>query len=448
MSLAKNAVNIFNRDLFFNFVRLLSGAVVARSIGPKGFGIWATIDLLLNYSRVFGAPRFEISSVHFMPKTKYQKHEITTLTNIIPIILSFFIIFLVSYYVESIILIFFNDITIDKKLILCSFAYLPIMFSIRNYMYYLLAMEDILSYNRMLNIRDALKTIFTLYLLIFLDLGLWSLIISMHIAGLCALIYGMIKVHKRISMKIKFNFILLKKMFNYTYKVYFSEAFGFLSIYLSNLITALLMSPANLAFFTMGKGKAEWLNRITNATATVLLPRVSNQIEKGIDSKEVTAKGFRLSFVVLIFLGIIGCIFIYPATLLLYGEKFIPLVQAFLIVIPGVIIYSSANIYRQYFMGIGRPEIPMKISFIPLILQCILCYILIPEFGFIGAAMAVSITFFITGITTIIVFKYITSISFIELIVPTKNDIYYLLKFANGLLSNLFQKFKKIIFLT
>ena len=130
MSLAKNAVNIFNRDLFFNFVRLLSGAVVARSIGPQGFGIWATIDLLLNYSRVFGAPRFEISSVHFMPKTKYQKHEITTLTNIIPIILSFFIIFLVSYYVESIILIFFNDITIDKKLILSSFAYLPIMFSI------------------------------------------------------------------------------------------------------------------------------------------------------------------------------------------------------------------------------------------------------------------------------------------------------------------------------
>ena len=97
--------------------------------------------------------------------------------------------------------------------------------------------------------------------------------------------------------------------------------------------------------------------------------------------------------------------------------------KSFWIVILGVIIFSSANVLRQYFMGIGRPDIPLKISIIPLILQLALCYWLIPIFGFMGASVAVSVTFFLTGVITVVVFHRVTSISYKEILIPKRSDI-------------------------
>ena len=107
--------------------------------------------------------------------------------------------------------------------------------------------------------------------------------------------YGIYKVHHHEKITWNFNPGLLKDMFNYSYKVYLSEGIGFLTIYLSNLLTAIFLSPISLAFFSMGKGKAEWLNRITNAVGTVLFPRVSIQNAKEEDSKHITVKSFRIS---------------------------------------------------------------------------------------------------------------------------------------------------------
>ena len=234
-------------------------------------------------------------------------------------------------------------------------------------------------------------------------------------------------------------------MFNYSYKVYFSEGIGFLTIYLSNLLTAIYLSPISLAFFSMGKVKAEYLNRLTNAVSTVLFPRVSNQNAKEENSDYITSKSFRLSIIVLTIMGGLGTALIYPAVLILYGREFLPLVKSFWIVILGVIIFSSANILRQYFMGIGRPDIPLKISFIPLILQLALCYWLIPIYVFIGASVAVSITFFLTGVITIAVFKNFTSISYFEILLPKKADIILLKDFIKEKIKLLINSIRSVL---
>jgi len=422
MSLANNTLRLFNRDIIFSIVRLFTGVIIARALGPVGVGVWAALDLINNYARVFGAPRFEIASVHFMPKKEYAKGEIILITNIIAVLSSLILVIILSFNIGYLKTVFFKNVIVQSSLLIATISYLPILFANRNYLYFLLSQENIKSYNFMLIIQDSTKTVLTILLLIYFKVGLWSLTISLLISGLISLCYGAYKVHQE-KIEWHFSLDLLKNMFNYSYKIYFSEGIAFLSIYLSNLLTAIFLSPISLAFFSMGKGKAEYLNRITNAVSTVLFPRISNQNAEGKDSKFLTTKAFRISIIVLTVLGGLGSVLIYPTVLILYGREFLQLVKPFWITILGLILFSSTNIHRQYFMGIGRPDIPLKISIFPLILQLTLCYWLIPIFGIIGASVAVSVTFFLTGVITFVVFNRVTSISYKEILLPKRSDI-------------------------
>ena len=269
-----------------------------------------------------------------------------------------------------------------------------------------------------------IKTILIIFiiLLIFFDFGLWALLIGMLVGSFISMIYGIIKVHSKVRMIFFFNTKLFREMVSFSSKVYFSEGLGFLNIYVSNLTTAALLSPSALAFFSMGKGKAEWLNRITSAVSTILYPRISNLHGANKDPVTVTTDAFRILLLILCFVGILFSLFIYPTVLLLYGAEFLPMVPIFFIVLPSLILFSVANLQRQYFLGIGRTDILLKISIIPLLLQIGLCFLFIPRYSFLGAAYAAALTFLLTAILTIVVYCRLSGASYKNLLIPSKQD--------------------------
>ena len=122
------------------------------------------------------------------------------------------------------------------------------------------------------------------------------------------------------------------------------------------------------------------------------------------------------------FSGILACIFIYPLTLLLYGKDFIPLVIPFWILAPSIIIFYSSALVNPYFLGSGRPDIPLKISLIPIIPQAFFCYLFIPKFGISGAALSASLSFLILSFIQIIVFKKFTGLTYREILVTKAED--------------------------
>ena len=138
MSLVDKSVSIFSRDIVFTVIRLFTGVVLARKLGPVGFGIWAILDLIINYSRVFGTPRFEIASVHFLGKKEYQRGEVIFVTNMIAIGMGLLLIGLFLPNIVLIKIIFFKDVFVESYLIGLTLCFIPILFLSRNYQYFLL----------------------------------------------------------------------------------------------------------------------------------------------------------------------------------------------------------------------------------------------------------------------------------------------------------------------
>lgn len=391
-----------------------------------GLGMWVALDLINNYCRVFGGPRLEISCIYFLGQKKYDKDQVFFTTNLVSFTAGVFLATILLFNLEFLKDLFFKGIDINLMIVCLILLNLPLLFLRRNYYYFLLSMEDTRSYNNMMILQELISPFVSIILLFVFKLGLWSMLFGMLCSSVISSLYGFIKVHRMRKFRFAFSYPLLKEMLQYSSKIYFSEAIGFLNGYLTNLLTAIFLSPISLAFLSMGKGKAEWLSRITNAVSTVLYPRISNLQGKGENPVTITGFAYRVSFIILVATSLAISVFIYPAILFLYGKQFLPIIGPFFIIIPSFLFYSGALVLRQYFLGIGRADVSMKISITPLILQVLLCYFLLPIKGYIGGAIAVSVSYLLTFIVTIMVYKRFSGETYFSLLIPKKMDFSFI----------------------
>jgi len=94
---------------------------------------------------------------------------------------------------------------------------------------------------------------------------------------------------------------------------------------------------------------------------------------------------------------------------IIYESRYLPAAQPLKILTFGlgflVIFASIISIFNAI-----KPKIPITISFFGVLLQLILCYIFIPKFGMLGAAISTSVTSFVLMIIGIIALeKYFNS---------------------------------------
>ena len=67
-----------------------------------------------------------------------------------------------------------------------------------------------------------------------------------------------------------------------------------------------------------------------------------------------------------------------------FGPAMVPL----LVLLPGVVALSGANVVGSYLRGIGRPGMPSLVSLVALAVNIVANLVLIPRFGIVGAAAA------------------------------------------------------------
>lgn len=423
MGLSDKSLSLFSRDVFVYTAKIITGIIVARMLGPEGLGIWIILQMLPSYSEAFGRLKFDIASVYFLGKGKYGLGEITFFLNITSIISSLVLISLFVPNIEFFDKYLLKSMKIDRAIIYLVLAYIPLHFITMNYQYLLIYFENTRAYNVLVVTQGIVGSLISIVLLVVFNLGILAMAIGMVSGGILAMFYGYRQISKIEKMKFRFNRGLLIDMVKYSYNLYISGLIGHFNAYLSGLIVAILMSPAYVSFYQLGKARAELLNRIPSAIGTILYPVVSKSGKSGINASELTALSFRVSLILLTFFGVIGSLLIYPFTVFLYGREFIPLTTAFWILIPSVIIFGSSSLVSQYFLGIGRPDINLKIALIPVLPQVIFCYLLIPLFGVVGAAVSTALTFILLTIIKIIVFKKIVGLTYRFIFIPNHGDI-------------------------
>jgi O-antigen/teichoic acid export membrane protein len=404
MSIVKNSFSVLQRDLFLLLTNLVTGIVIARVLGPEMLGLWAVLQLIPGYAEAFGRLKFDIAAVYFLGKKRASLSEMIFLLNAIALISSFVLIILVVWQFEWVYGKLFQSSSLDLRQLACTIlVMIPLQFLFTNYSYLHLYREDFTVYNRMILIRALISPVVGIFLLLVLDLGLAAVLSGTILATFLSLLYGGIMMARVEPSRFSWNYGLLKDMAVYSFHLYIGGIIGHLQATSTILLTALYLPAAQIAFFSIAKGRAEmFCQKVPDALNAVLFPRVSKNEDQN-ESALLIARAFRIALLILIFTGLILMVLIKPAVYILYGEDFLPLVIPFWIIMPGLVLYQASSVVVQYFSGIGRADLLPKILFPAFVVQMILLYLLIQPFGIVG----VSISFLLSNVILAIIQLYV-----------------------------------------
>ena len=208
----------------------------------------------------------------------------------------------------------------------------------------------------------------------------------------------------------------------------------FLNYKLDVFVVGFFAGTASVGRYTLAVSLGQLLWLMSNSVASVLLPKIaastaSNEDDASIRHASIrhTARVTRLSLWATALCGLALGVLGTQAIPLLYGEPFRPSVAALLWLLPGIVIFSVANVLAAYMAGIGKPRLNLLVSGVSLVVTITLDIILIPRFNIVGAAIASTISYTLTALLLIVFFVRETGAPLREVLLPTSEDVKILL---------------------
>lgn len=203
----------------------------------------------------------------------------------------------------------------------------------------------------------------------------------------------------------------------------------FLNYKLDVFVVGFFAGAASVGRYTLAVSLGQLLWLMSNSVASVLLPKVAASTD---DDSAVrhTARVTRLSLWATAACGLALAVLATQAIPLLYGEAFRPSIMALVWLLPGIVVFSVANVLAAYIAGIGKPRLNLLVSGVSLIVTIALDFVLIPRLNIVGAAIASTTSYSLSALLLIVFFIRETGAPLREVLLPTSEDVKILLSVA------------------
>ncbi|MEO8821544.1 MAG: polysaccharide biosynthesis C-terminal domain-containing protein [Ginsengibacter sp.] len=233
---------------------------------------------------------------------------------------------------------------------------------------------------------------------------------------------NLIVLLKKIRYRFKFSFLKLKQfklVFMYAGIAFFSNLFQFLAYRMDYWFINYFNNKEELGLYALASKLNQVLWLLPMTIAAVIIPFTVTASEKLLDNLKTI---IRLQFNAYILLGIVLAVLSPIFIPIIFTNAFSGTVLPFIILLPGVIIFTLTTILAAYFAGSNRQDINLKISFFCFFTILVGDIILVPRFGKEGAAVASSIGYAISGFCSLYVFSKQSGSSFKKLLWVQKQD--------------------------
>lgn len=214
----------------------------------------------------------------------------------------------------------------------------------------------------------------------------------------------------------------LKGALAFAVPCYAANLAQFLNYKLDVFVVGFFAGAASVGRYTLAVSLGQLLWLMSNSVASVLLPKVAASTDDG-GSIRHTAMVTRLSLWATALCGLALAVLATQAIPLLYGEAFRPSIMALIWLLPGIVVFSAANVLAAYIAGIGKPRLNLIVSGVSLIVTIGLDLALIPNLNIVGAAIASTVSYSLSALLLIVFFIRETGASVREVLLPTSGDV-------------------------
>lgn len=388
---ARNVTATFVVQVLSLVFGIANTAVIARLLGVEGKGLVALALLVPNMLGLFLSGGIETSNVYFSGSRRIDVRSLAANSMAFAIVAS-----LLGLLVMAILLLtgWIDRLLPDvpRWLIAVSLFEFPLRMVLRYMSSILLGLQRII-YVNLINLADYVWTfVFTLVLVLGLNLDLAGAVLASAAAVLANVVVSVALVLREGGTLVPaWSRPVMRSTLAFGLRGYVGNVFQFFNYRLDMLLVNGFIGAAGVGIYGTSVRLAELLWNLPNAVGFVIFPKAAATSAAAMN--RFTPRVFRVTMV-LTTIGAIGLALVgHFLIVLVYGPDFAPAYVPMLVLLPGVLLLGGAKVLTNEIAGRGYPHYNSVTAAISLVLTVGLDLMLIPPYGVLGASIASSISY-------------------------------------------------------
>lgn len=211
----------------------------------------------------------------------------------------------------------------------------------------------------------------------------------------------------------------LRRMVSYSARSYVVDLVGYLHLRLDILLLGWLVGAAGVGVYSVAVSFAEIARYVPIVIGAAMFARAS-QLSAD-EALRVSARISRLTAAIVLATAVLFAVLGPLLIPLLFGERFSDATAPLLVLLPGVVFMSVAEVPGSYLFS--RGVIYWKSAAVIVVLNVILNLIAVPRIGVLGAALASTVTYALFMSVILWLMRRESGIGYLELLVPTRDDL-------------------------
>jgi O-antigen/teichoic acid export membrane protein len=364
---------------------LMTSIVIARTLGPEGTGVYTLAILFPLLVVTFTNLGIGPATVYYVAQGKYPARDVfgsdVVLSAIVALIataLGFLFVLLFGRLVFP---------TVPVSYLTLALLLVPVtMFGQLHINQILLGARRIADFNAVNVLYKLFLFILVLAAIVALGLGIagaiWGNILAMLL--LCIVLFPWVRrVAGGIRLRPNLNYI--RDALTYGIKAHLGNIIGFLNYRVEVFLLGALAPATAVGFYAVAVGLAERLWFLSESASVVLFPTVS--AEKDELRKKTFTPLVSRSVLLITAVGA-GILFLMSqwVVVLLYSSEYLPAIQLFRILLPGIVFLSADRILANDIAGRGLPLLNTYVGAAGIVVQVGLNLLWIPALGATGAS--------------------------------------------------------------
>ena len=397
---------------------LLTSAIIARWLGPNASGVLASVLVIPSLMVSVGslgvrqATGFLVAGGEYGIETiKQSMTQLWLVSSTVCVCLSLLATFQLS------------DLNGDSWLIVLACLPIPFRLFISYNTGLFLGQNKIREFARINWVPKLLVLILTVVLVVLLSLGLYGALLATTAGSLVMSVVFASKGKFVEHFTLNFNWKLIKAMCGLG-MIY---ALAVLMLQLNYKIDIILLnklaSSYDVGIYSKGASLMEYLWQIPMLFSAVTFARSAAAKNKADFSRKVTQL-LRISLVLVCVAAAVLAIFATLIILTLFGREFQASATVLRVLLPGVVLLTVLKVVNMDLAGRGKPWICIWAMLPALAVNVILNFVLIPPYGANGAALASTVSYFLGGVLTWLVYAKETGQQFRGILMFSSADFY------------------------
>lgn len=412
------------------FVEMFASILLVRTLGPENYGVYTVAYLLPNTIATFGSLNMGPALVYFMNREKLPVRGLFFTMLALALVIGA-VCYLGFYLSLDFIQTVYLKHKVPNAFLLIAMLLAPSLLIEKFVRGILKGLYRVAEFTVIVQFfPSVLRLLLVLVLLYAHRLGMAAAMwipVLVHLAVVLVLVLALRKnfFYSEIGGRLFVRFQDIKRILSFALKGHLGGLIQKSNNQIAMLIMTAFLEPISLGFFNLAIQLASLVAKVEAALDTVVAPKLA------ISSRERIREFFpvlaRMVIALLLVMGLAASAAVPFFVFHVYGHEFKPVIPIFWIALSGFIFLAFISSANALFTQSGRPLVKSVIRGCGLAFNVILLMILLPHFGLLGAAFAISGSYLVMFAVSVWFVKKHLSVGVTELLILRAADVRLLL---------------------